>query len=97
MIYCVVACLMCLLPAAATLVFSELAFRGRPETQQLAFLGGTVLRMAFVAVVTNILYTQVPLFQEQGGFIWWVAGFYLAVLALETALVASAVAARQRP
>jgi hypothetical protein len=95
--YCVIACLMCLVPAAATLVISELTFGGKPEHQQLAFLGGTAVRMLFVALVTNILYTQVPFFQAQDGFILWVSAFYLIVLALETSLVASALSGRSPP
>jgi hypothetical protein len=96
-VYAVVACLLCLVPAVGTMVFAELAFRGKPQQQHLAFLGGAALRMMFVAVAAILLYSRVPFFQQQDGFILWVCVFYLAVLALETGLLASALAARRAP
>lgn len=84
--YALTAAVVCLVPAAATLFWADLTFRRNPELQGLVFMGGMVLRMFFVAIVTIVLYTRVEFFRLQDGFIFWVAVFYLFVLALETVL-----------
>lgn len=80
------AALVCLLPAATTLAWAEWARHRHPEYQALVFMGGMVLRMFFVAGVTAVLYSRGEYFQLQDGFVFWVAVFYLFVLALETIL-----------
>jgi len=84
--YALTAALLCLIPAAGTLLWAELTFRRQPEFQGLVFMGGMVLRMFFVASASVLLYARLEFFQLQDGFILWVAVFYLFVLALETTL-----------
>jgi hypothetical protein len=92
-VYAGVACALCLVPALATLLWAGLAFRGSPESQLAAVLGGTGLRL-FVVLAATWLVSTLDDFQEGPGFLWWVLAFYLLTLALElTVLLAS----RQRP
>jgi hypothetical protein len=86
LMYALTAVLLCLIPAAGTLLWADATFRRQPEMQGLVFMGGMVLRMFFVVIATTVLYARVEFFQLQEGFVIWVCVFYLFVLALETSL-----------
>lgn len=81
---------LCLGPALLTLLWLEFSRRGSPSQVLLATLGSTGVRLFFVAVMGFLLYSQVPFFREQPGFLIWLAVFYLLILGLEVALVLSA-------
>jgi hypothetical protein len=81
-----VAGLLCLVPTAATLVWSFKSLEGSPERQLAAVMGGTALRMVFVIAAGMVLYLSVPYFHEDR-FWYWVIAFYLFTLALETSLL----------
>jgi hypothetical protein len=80
------ACLLCLVPAALTLLWSLRAAGGSPEGRLLAFVGGMLLRLVVVLGGGVALYLLVPPLKRP--VFWaWVVLFYLFTLALETALV----------
>ena len=81
-----VACLLCLVPAAATLVWSQWALQSTPEQQLLAVLGGTGVRMVFV-VGAGIAIFLLSEYFHRTGFLIWVVVFYLITLALEIGLL----------
>jgi hypothetical protein len=82
------AMLLCLVPAAATLLWTGWALRRSPEQQLAVVLGGTGVRLFVVACGALALDRLIPYFQEHKGFlIWWVLVFYLFTLGLETVLV----------
>lgn len=82
------AALLCLIPTAATLIWAHLAFRGLPEQQLLAVLGGTGLRLVFVLAAGMGLFYTVPEFHYQRFWLWIIA-FYLATLTLEMGILSS--------
>jgi hypothetical protein len=81
-----VAALLCLLPSAATLLWTRSALKGLPEQQLATVLGGTTVRLLFVLGIGMALFYLVPAFHSQGFWIWVIV-FYLFTLALEVTLV----------
>jgi hypothetical protein len=78
--------LLCLVPTALTLAWYLKAFQGAPETQLLAILGGTGVRMLFVFGAGMVLFHTVPEYQYQRFWLWLLA-FYLFTLTLEITLI----------
>ena len=78
--------LLCLVPTAGTLAWYLKAFHGAPETQLLAVLGGTVVRMVVVGGIGMVLFHTIPELQYQR-FWLWVLAFYLFTLTLEMVLI----------
>jgi hypothetical protein len=78
--------LLCLVPTAATILWCDWAFKGAPEQQVLAVMGGIGLRMVFVIGVGMVLFHAVPAFQY-GRFWIWVIVFYLFTLTVEMSLL----------
>jgi len=85
-VYSLTAVGLCLVPAVATLAWSQRALRGPPEQQLLLVLGGTGFRMLFVLGAALALYGLVAYFRSEG-FWLWVLLFYLVTLALEIGLM----------
>ena len=81
-----VAALLCLLPSALTLFWSHQSFRGLPEQQLLAVLGGMGVRMVFVTAVGMALFFLHPAFYHMRFWLWVIA-FYLVTLTLEMGLL----------
>src|SRR5260370_28342864 len=71
-----IAAILCLIPTVATLIWSEWAFRSSPEQQLLAVMGGTGVRMLFVAVVGIAMFFFSYYFYQQS-FLVWGLRFYL--------------------
>lgn len=86
------AALVCLVPTALTLLWTRWAFKGQPEQQLLAVMGGTVVRMGFVLAVAAVLYFNVKEF-EHVRFWVLVVVYYLFTLALEMTVIVRATAA----
>jgi hypothetical protein len=84
-----VALLLCLVPAAATLAWASWGHDKSPEAQVAAVLGGSGVRMFFVLGAGMLLTSLVPSFQRPGFWIW-VLLFYLFTLALEMVLLVRA-------
>jgi hypothetical protein len=86
-----VAAILCLIPAAATLLWADWAYRQPIDKQFAMVLGGTGLRLFVVLAGAYALQSSVPYFREHDtpGFLLWVLGFYLFTLALETVLSVS--------
>jgi hypothetical protein len=89
------AALLCLVPSAATLLWTQWAFKGQPEQQLLAVLGGTAVRLVFVVAAGMALFHLVPAFQYQRFWLWVIA-FYLVTLAAEVLLLARQSAAAEQ-
>jgi hypothetical protein len=81
-----VAALVCLVPAAVTLLWSGRALGGPPEQQLLAVLGGTGLRLFAVLVAGVGLFLSVPALGH-AAFLIWLVVFYLITLTLEVVLL----------
>jgi hypothetical protein len=81
-----VAAALCLIPTAATLPWTQRSFRGTPEQQLLAVMGGMGVRMAFVVAVGMVLFHGFSEFNYQR-FWLWIIFFYLFTLALEMVLL----------
>ena len=94
-VFSAVAGLLCLVPAAATLVWSLRALPGAPEQQLLAVMGGTALRMVFVVGVGVVIFYSSNYFHESS-FLIWIVVFYLVTLTLEMGLVLSGRSASER-
>jgi hypothetical protein len=95
-VYSLVALALCLIPAAATLIWAEWSTRQSPESQPVMILAGTGVRMGLVLGVALLLYTQTAYFQQRT-FWFCLLLFYLFTLALEVTLaVKGRVAAEQR-
>lgn len=90
------AAVLCLVPTTLTLAWALWAFRAQPEQQFLAVMGGTGVRLGFVIATGLALYFLVPVFQNQG-FWLWVVVFYLFTLALEMVLLTRHTANQQPP
>jgi hypothetical protein len=81
------AALMCLVPAAAVMVWSQWAFRKGGEQQLYAVLGGGGVRMFFVLGVGFLVSEVLGWYRGQVGFWIWLGVFYLFTLALEVVLL----------
>jgi hypothetical protein len=79
-----IAAAICLVPG--WLVFLFASGYGSPNFQAVAVLGGMLLRMAFVLVGTVAVYVARPDLRFREFFVWLLV-FYLATLAVETALI----------
>ena len=86
LVFSAVAGLVCLVPAAATLVWGRWARKGPPELQLAAVMGGMGVRMAVVLGIGMALFFLVPYFQH-ASFLLWVVVFYLITLSLEVGLL----------
>jgi len=75
-----------LVPAVATLIWANYAWKSSPESQLLAALGGSGVRMGIVLAVGAFLYFQYPE-TFSAAFLVWLLVFYLVFLALEITLV----------
>lgn len=74
--------LLCLIPSAATLAWSQRSFRGSSWNQLRAMLVGSAVRMFTVLTCVLILGLTVRFFQHAGFFVWVIV-FYLITLAIE--------------
>jgi hypothetical protein len=81
-----VAMAVCLVPAVITLLCGAIVQRGSPERRLLSVLVGMGVRMVLVLGVGLGLALATETFHHFG-FILWLLVFYLASLALETALL----------
>jgi hypothetical protein len=86
LVYSAVALVLCLVPAAGTLVWSGWSSKRSSEQQLLSMLGGTGVRMTVVLGVSLALYTLIPYFNYTRFWVW-VLFFYLFTLAVEIALL----------
>jgi hypothetical protein len=89
LVYSGTAGLLCLLPGLATVAWASWAERRGPDQGALAGLGGTGVRLFFVAGAGMVLRGNVPYFQQ--GDYWafwgWVLVFYLFLQAAELTLL----------
>lgn len=85
-VYIGTALLLCVIPAAVTLIWGESAFRQPAEKQLVLWAGGTLFRIAFVLLTGWTLYQWVP-YYERSSFLIWLAVCYLFTLALDMALL----------
>ena len=87
-VYSAVAAVLCLIPAAATLLWAEWAYRQPVDKQFAMVMGGTGVRLFVVLAGAYALQSSVPYLREHEtpGFLVWVLAFYLVTLALETGL-----------
>jgi hypothetical protein len=95
-VFSAVACLLCLAPTAATLIWCHKAFRGSPEQQLLAVMGGMAVRMVVVIGAGMALYFLAPYFHRRS-FWLWVIVFYLVILTVEIGLIVARQSAARRP
>ncbi|HYV36915.1 MAG TPA: hypothetical protein VE988_14510 [Gemmataceae bacterium] len=86
LLHSAVAAVICLVPSIATLLWSDFALGKSPEQQLAAVLGGTGVRMGFVVAVGLAFFFLVDGFQYES-FWFWIIGFYLLTLVIESALV----------
>jgi hypothetical protein len=90
------AALICLVPAVATFLWGRRAITGTPADRLQHAALGMLFRMGFVLAGTAVLYFGVPGFGRID--LWlWMAGFYLATLALGTVLLNHAPAVNAQP
>lgn len=87
LVYSGTAMMLCLVPAAITLAWAQVAFRQNPEQQLMMALGGTGVRLFGVLIVALLLYRNVPLFRAEEGFLIWLVVCYLFTLAVEMLLL----------
>jgi hypothetical protein len=80
------AVIICLVPTTLTLLWTRWAYKGRPEEQLLAVMGGTAARMIFVVAVGLTLFLNVEAFQYQRFWILVIV-YYLFTLALEMVII----------
>jgi hypothetical protein len=81
------AALLCLIPAAAVMVWADWAFRQSAEQRMYAILGGGGVRIFFVLGAALLLSELVGWYRGQIGFWVWLGVFYLFTLALEIVLL----------
>ncbi len=81
------ALLLCMIPAALTLVWADKALQGTVDQQLVLILGGTGMRMFVVLGAAWLLYEWVPHYREHPGFWIWILVCYLFTLALDLALM----------
>jgi hypothetical protein len=74
-------------PAVATLLLVGWTARRDPQQMPLTVLGSSGVRMFVVLFAALLLYTQVPWFRGQEGFLFWVLAAYLYVLVVEIVLL----------
>jgi hypothetical protein len=86
-VYSGTALLLCLVPAAMTLLWAGWALKKSPEQQLALVLGGTGMRMFVVLGAGWALFALVPYYHEHNGFWAWLLVCYLFTLALEMALL----------
>jgi hypothetical protein len=86
LVYSVVALLLCLVPAALTMLWAGWGRTQAPAQQVAAALGGTGVRLFFVLGAGLLLTNLVPYFHHPALWIW-VMLFYLFTLALEVVLL----------
>jgi hypothetical protein len=86
LIHSAVALALCLVPAAATLLWATGGGTRAPEQQLALVLGGTGLRMGVALGVGLLLYLFVPLFAQSAFWVWLLV-FYLLTLTVEVVLV----------
>jgi hypothetical protein len=84
--YCGTGLLICLVPAALTLVVVTRVGRTDPQQKVLVVLGSTAVRIFVVLIAGGLLALAWPLYREDVFWLWLVV-CYLFVLAVETALV----------
>src|SRR5207248_583354 len=77
-----IALLLCLIPSAVTLAWSQRGIQGSSWHQLRAMLTGSAVRMFTVLTAVLVLSLTVRFFQQAGFFVWVIV-FYLATLALE--------------
>jgi hypothetical protein len=82
----ITALLLCLVPAALTMLWATWGRTQSPEQRVVAVLGGTGVRMFVVLGVCLLLTSFVPYYQHASFWIW-VLLFYLFTLALEVVLL----------
>jgi threonine/homoserine/homoserine lactone efflux protein len=80
------AAVLCLVPTTLTLAWSRRAYKGQPEQQLAAVLGGTAVRMIFVMAVGLVLFYSIEAYQYQR-FWLFVIFYYLVTLALEVVIL----------
>jgi threonine/homoserine/homoserine lactone efflux protein len=93
-VYSGTALLMCLIPGVVTLVWAGWSARHDPQQLPLVVLGATGVRMFGVLIAAWLLVQNVPLYREEGGFLYWLIVCYLFTLALEMYVLLSG---RPRP
>jgi hypothetical protein len=81
------ALLLCVVPAAATLAWLSWTQKQDAAQQLTALLGATGVRLFGVLLVALWLYSAVPLYRGQDGFLIWLIVCYLFTLALEMTLL----------
>jgi hypothetical protein len=89
--------LLCLVPAAATLILGLGWLRGPAEQRLAVVFGGTAIRMPVVLGAAWALHANVELFGRQGGFWLWLALFYVLTLGLEVTLLVTGAPAADTP
>jgi hypothetical protein len=93
-VYSGTALLMCLVPAALTLAWASYSAKADPQQLPIVALGATGVRLFGVLILAWLLIQNVPLFREEGGFLYWLIVCYLFTLALEMYVLLSG---RPRP
>ncbi len=88
------ALLLCLVPGALTLAWACRAQHSDAAQQLTVLLGATGIRLFAVSLVALWLYSAVPPYRQQDGFLVWLIVCYLFTLALEMTLL---VRGRSRP
>jgi len=83
-VYSLIACLVCVIPAAFTLWWSCSVQERSPNDLIVPALGGTGIRLLVVLAASWALLQMVPFLQQEPGFLSWVVFFYLLTLVLET-------------
>lgn len=83
-----------LMPGVLVLLWCGWAYENAPRMQGLVALGSGGLRMIFVLLAALGLYAKAEPFRSQA-FLFWVAGAYLFLLAVEVALVVQMIRAAQ--
>lgn len=85
-LHCLTAVLLCLVPGVVTVAATHWVAANDPRKAPLLALGASGVRMFGVLLVALFLHLNVPLYQD-AGFLFWVAGAYLWLLAVEVALL----------
>jgi hypothetical protein len=80
------AAVICLIPTAATLVWSHRTRQSAPEVQLVAALGGTGVRILVVIALGLVLYQSLDFFHRRSFWIWVIV-HYLVTLTLEMGLI----------
>lgn len=87
-VFSATALILCVVPAALSLIWADWAYRQSADQQFTMLLGATGLRMFVVLIGAYLLHSAIPYLQrsEALGFWLWVVIFYLVTLGLETVL-----------